>query len=149
MAIATFDWSVWSVLYPKLVAGGVNQAQATAIFNYQAGLYLNNTDTSPVCDVTQRQSILYMITAHLADIESPSASGLVGRVNSVGEGSVRVGAEYKGTINSAWWTQTPYGAQAYQALAAFRTARYVAAPQTPVDTGFPYFGAGLTQPWPL
>ena len=147
MAVATFDWAVWSVLFPKLVAAGVTEQQATAIFDYQTGLYLNNTDASAICDVTQRQSILYLIVAHLAALSGPNSSGLVGRVNRVREGSVDVGTEYKGTTNSAWWDQTPYGAQAYQAMAAYRTARYVAAPQTPPPDGFPYFGYGFAGPW--
>ena len=63
---------------------------------------------------------------------------LVGRVASASEGSVSVSLEYASStsVNQAWFFQTPYGAQFWQATAAYRQMRYVA----PMPRNF--------NPWP-
>lgn len=147
MAVAVFDWATWSVLYPALVARGVTQAYATALFNGPAALLLNNTDCSPIVDIPTRTSLLYMVVAHLAFLEGPGSSGLVGRVSSASEGSVSVATDY-GTqsASAAYWLQSPYGAQYWQASAPWRVFQYVAAPPSPAQLPAGFYFPGYRQP---
>lgn len=127
MAIAVFDYTAWSTRYPEL-AGAVDQALATALFA-EAGLYLDNTDYSPVQDVATRLILLNMIVAHLAALggalDGGTPSGMVGRVTSASEGTVRVevdsGLEPGG---AAWFAQTPYGFSFWQATKRYRMMQY-------------------------
>lgn len=140
MAIAVFDYTAWALLYPEL-ADTVNEAQATAFFA-QAGLFCNNTDASVVCDVSQRQQLLYMLTAHLAALSGAGGRdpGLVGRVAAATEGTVSIRLEagvMSGT--AAWYAQTTYGWNYWAATAGYRTAQYVPGPVQFVDP-FPLYG---------
>ncbi len=131
MTIAVFDYAAWSALFPSLAAG-VDSTLATALFG-QAGLYVDNTDSSVVQDVGQRLAILNLVTAHLAAMTPEGGgSGTVGRLGKASEGSVSASFEYKSTTDSAWWDQTPYGAQAWLALAPYRLGAYVPAPVAPI-----------------
>lgn len=130
MAVAAFDYAGWAARYPEF--GTIGPILAGEYFA-EAGLYLNNTDGSVVRDVNVRRTLLYMITAHIAQLNAPkngvAASDLVGRVNSASEGSVSVGAEYQVPGSAAWFAQTKYGAAYWQATAQYRTMRYVAGVQ--------------------
>lgn len=147
MAIAVFSWAAWSALYPKLVAAGVTEPYATALFNGPAGLFMDNTEASPIGDVNRRTTFLYMIVAHLAALEGPGSTGTVGRLSSASEGSVSASFDY-GTqsASAAYWLQTPYGAQYWQATAPYRTMRYIAAPPSPSQFPGLYVGGGYRQP---
>ena len=121
MAIAAFDYGVWSLRYPELVAA-TSAPLASALFA-EATLQLDNTDASLVSDVGQRGVLLNMIVAHLAAI---SKSGLVGRIKSAQEGNVQVDTEMgRFTGTAAYWNQTPYGAAYWAATATYRSAVYV------------------------
>lgn len=133
MAIATFDYSAWSARYPDLAAN-VPESLASLYFS-EAGLYLDNSDCSPVQDIGQRTMLLYMLVAHIAYLNLPETSGgngggMVGRVSSASRGSVSVGSEMPSQPGSAaWFNQTQYGASFWQATAWLRTARYVHIPR--------------------
>ena len=132
MAVAVFDYGQWSLLYPELVPA-VSEARANALFA-QAGLFLDNTDCSPVQDVPTRLLYLDMIVAHLAAIggalNGGTPTGIVGRISAATEGSVSVSADYGAVSgNAAYWLQTAYGAAYWQATAAYRTMQYVPGPQ--------------------
>lgn len=139
MAIATFDYAAWSTLYPQL-APSVGEPLAALLFAH-AGLYLDNTEASPVIDVATRQMLLYMLVAHLAVLGgyvtgSAQAQGLVGRVTSASEGSVSVSVDAglePGT--AAWYSQTSYGLNFWQATRGHRTARYYPARQPSFEPG--------------
>lgn len=148
MAVAVFNYATWSARYPELAAT-VGVDLATAYFG-EAGLLLNNTDTSLVCDVNVRLTLLNMITAHIAALNRPSTLGgtdpqtdLVGRISNATEGSVSVATDYgQVSASSAYWLQTKYGAQYWQATAKYRTAHY--RPGRRRNLGVPGFrGAGL------
>lgn len=128
MAIATFDYATWALLYPALAAN-VTQAQAQAIFDNLAPLYLDNSDGSPVQDVVRRGILLGLLVAHIAQIslpESQGGTGTVGRVASASEGSVSVSLDMGATsASAAWYLQTQFGATFWQATAFLRQARYV------------------------
>lgn len=128
MAVAAFDYGIWALRYPEL-AVSVSIPLATSYFG-EAGLYLDNTDCSPVQDVAARLALLNMITAHIAKINAPiggvAPSGLVGPIESATEGSVNVKVKLPDSRGIEWWfLQTPYGAAVWAALAPYRTARYV------------------------
>lgn len=147
MAVAVFDYGVWALRYPDLAAS-VASPLAQSYFG-DAGLYLDNTDCSPVQDVNARLSLLNMIVAHIASLGIGSrggAGGLVGPIESATEGSVTVKVKLPDAKGLAWWfMQTPYGAAVWAALAPYRTAHYV--PGLQPDFG-PYgYTGGFGQGW--
>lgn len=131
MGIAAFDYAAWVQRYPEF--GAVSEARA-ALFFAEAGLYLDNTDASPVSDVAMRGVLLNMLTAHIAVLSGAleptgQPSGMVGRVSSASEGSVSVSVDTGLTPGTAvWFQQTSYGLSFWQATKGFRSATYVAAP---------------------
>lgn len=125
MAVVTFDPAAFKVRYPEFAS--VNNAVLSACFD-EAGLYLLNTDRSPVQDVTRRAMLLNMLTAHIAWIGGKlSADGQprpVGRVSQAAEGSVSAGFEYLTPGTHAWFTQSQYGSAFWQATSSLRGFRY-------------------------
>ena len=143
--VVTFNYLIWSSVFPALAAS-VNETAAQQYWN-QAGLYLDNTPCSPIQNLQTRAMILGLLTAHIATlfgvINGNPPSPLVGRINSAAEGSVNVGTEMPGPVSAAWFNQTPYGAAAWQAMAPYRQAIYIAAPQIPLAAqSYPGFFAG-------
>lgn len=157
--VVEFDFDTWIANFP--IFANVTPAQGQAWFN-QAGLYFENAPCNWVigagCTLANFTLLMYMATSHIAWMlalrdanGNPSATGnppttLVGRISSATEGSVSVSSEWKdsGSPSEAWWLQTTYGAMFWQALAAYRTAVYMAKP-TIVAGGayspyFPYLG---------
>jgi len=126
MAVVVFDPAAFKQRYPEF------DSLADALLEdyfVEATIYLDNTDRSLVVDVQIRRRLLWMLTAHIAAINSGAngegASGLVGRISSASEGSVSVGVEGAPmTDANAWYMQTPYGAQYWQATSAYRRMRY-------------------------
>ena len=142
--VVVFVYATWAAQYPEL-SGSIASGQAQGYFN-QACMYLDNTPCSPVTDASaggRRETILYMLTSHIAKmvatINGQAPGGVVGRVNSASQGSVSVSSELNVPMSAAWFSQTSYGLMAYQALAPYRTALYVAAPRTPYVMGAPGF----------
>lgn len=129
MAVVSFDYATWAKRYPEL-SGSVDDCQAQGYFD-EATFYLDNTDGSIVSDVARRAVLLNMITAHIAQLYAPlngkESSPLVGRITNATEGSVSVATDYgQQSASAAWWIQTRYGAAAWQAMAPYRTFRYIA-----------------------
>ncbi|ASL39541.1 MULTISPECIES: DUF4054 domain-containing protein [Acetobacter] len=129
-----FDAAAFKACYPNLVASAGADA-ASACFA-RAGLFLNNSATSPVRNPARRADLLMLITAHLLQLGLNSgvyatgagdgAPALVGRITTARMGSVQVQADM-GTVSptQAWWVQTPYGATFWAASAFLRMGRYV------------------------
>lgn len=133
MAVVAFDIAAFRARYPEFST--VLDATLNAYFS-EAGLYLSNTDSSVVADLTIRSMLLNMLTAHIASLNSGKngqpPSGLVGRVAQASEGSVSVTADMGPPSGSAaWFLQTKYGAAFWQASAAFRSFRYIAGASRP------------------
>ncbi len=109
-----------------------------------AAIQLDNTCTSKVQDAPTRQTLLYLLTAHITQllngVGSTPPSGLVGRLADGTEGSVSASTEWdaKGGPGQAYYLQTQFGAQYWQLTAKFRTARYHA-PRRHYDD---FFGGG-------
>ena len=141
-----FDYDAWAAMYPSLAAS-VSQPQAQGYFN-QACLYCDNSFRSPISDPSPtgaRAMILYMLTAHIAQLFASQGgqppSPLVGRISNASEGSVSVAADMAGAPGSAaWFNQTPYGAAAWQAMAPYRTMRYVRVRTRYLGVGGPWAG---------
>lgn len=134
MAVAVWNSTLFLARYPEFANANVNQLGA--IFSGDAGLYLDNTDCSPVQNITTRTMLLNMLTAHIADLGGAlSVTGqapAVGQVLSAAEGSVNASfanvAPQGGT--AAYYAQTPYGLAFWNATLNLRGTRYVKAPQT-------------------
>lgn len=123
-----FNYAQWAARFPEL-ASDVAEPLATAYFD-EASLYLSNDASSRVKNEVKRALIFNLIVAHIAKLNATiggqAASPLVGRISSATEGSVTVQTDLQIKSESAqWWAQTPYGLQAWQALAPYRSAVYV------------------------
>lgn len=143
--IVQFDPVEFVAAYPEFT--GLTNPQMTNGFNL-ATLALNNTCRGRVFNAALRQSLLYLLTAHICKLmygtndgagNVTPPQGIVGRINTATEGQVSVGAEMIATANSSWYLQTQYGAAYWTATARFRTAIYIA----PVPTGDGPWGEGF------
>lgn len=128
--IATFDYALWVARYPEF--SDVLEPVATMYFS-EATIYHRNDGFGPVTDEGVQLTLLNMLTAHIAFINSGTngndPSPLVGPVTNASEGSVSVGVQplqAPGTLG--WLTQTKYGASYWYATAPYRTMRYRASP---------------------
>lgn len=129
MAIVVFDAALFKLRYPQFAV--VSNALLQACFD-EACLYLSNTDTSPVQDVTRRGLLLNMLTAHIAYLGGALNAGNtaqpVGRTSSAGEGTVNASLEYLAPGSAAWFSQTQWGASFWQATVSLRSFQYIANP---------------------
>ena len=131
MPAVVFDPATFKARYPEFAA--VANPTLAACFD-EAGLYLSNTDNSPVQNLTRRATLLNMLTAHVAYIGGLlSADGMprpVGRVSQASEGSVS--AAFEGVPptpgSGAWFQQSQYGAAFWQATSSLRGMRYIPCP---------------------
>lgn len=128
--VVAFDPAYFAVRFPEL-----STVSSVLLIDYfsEAGDCLNNTPLSIVRDASvggRRYRLLHLLTAHIAAINAgingEGASPLVGRISSAAEGSVNVSTDM-GTqpIAAAYYMQTKYGTQFWNATMDLRTARYV------------------------
>lgn len=140
-AIANLSAADFQAKYPAF--SGLTPEQVEALFGV-AVIFLRNDGTGPVCVVSIQTNLLYMLTAHLAQLQygadGKSGGSMVGRVSSASEGSVSVGLEYGSTPNAAWYNQTQYGATFWQATVAYRMVAGYRPGPTRFGTGI---GAGV------
>lgn len=134
-AVASFDFNEWIALYPEF-AGRVDAVRGGYYFD-QATVLWRNDGTGPVSKTNTQKMLLYVLTAHLAQLfgpakagGSPSSETLVGRIRSASEGTVSVEAEYSTTTTptQAWYVQTKYGAEFWAMTAQYRNMRYCPGP---------------------
>lgn len=138
--IVTFDYPTWSATFPEFGAT-VNQPQAQSYFN-RAVRFVENTPFSavPFMDAggnPVRGPILDLVTAQIAQLSAGSslqpAGPLVGRISDVSEGSVSITTDMAGLpASGAWFYQTKYGFEAWQAMAPYRVGRFIPPPQIPL-----------------
>lgn len=130
--VVQFNYAAWSARYPEF--SSVSQPTADGYFA-EASVYHRNDGGGPVNDANVQLTLLNMLTAHIAaryaTISGQPATSLVGRINNASEGSVSVQAEYATTVpgTMAWFLQTKYGADYWNATTAYRTARYSPGPR--------------------
>lgn len=129
--VVTFDYDLWRQVYPGL-AQNVS-AEAGQFFFDQACLIFNNSPRSPERDVKVRRTLLYLLTAHIAQISTPvsgcsgsSGGGLVGRISSASRGSVSVSAEAPDVgAGAGWFSQTQWGLTFWQMTLKYRQMRTI------------------------
>lgn len=150
MGAVTFNFATFTARYPEFA--GLSSDQAQAYFD-EAGLYCENNTCNPAFARGILPQLLNMLTAHIAWLNAPRdangnpssagepAAPLVGRINTASEGSVSVGAEWKGSGSPSedWFTQTKYGAAYWQASSQFRTALYAPNPTLVAGAIFPVY----------
>ncbi|QCE35645.1 DUF4054 domain-containing protein [Acetobacteraceae bacterium] len=132
--VVVFDPTAWRAAFPAFSNLTDEQAQ----FDFDCACdYLNNTPQSPVRDLAKRERLLWLLTAHIAQLSlnasagqsgggSNGGSGLVGRVSSASRGSVSVSTDATGIPGSGWWfAQTQYGATFWQATLPLRQMRFI------------------------
>ena len=127
MAIVVLNPTGFLQRYPEF--SNVDPSVLPVLFN-EACAFCNNTDASPVTDVTLRATLLNMLTAHIVFLNFGSnatpATSLVGRISSASEGSVHATADMgKPSAYAAWFMQTKYGAAYWQATKQYRMMHYV------------------------
>lgn len=126
--IVVFDGPEFLAIYPEFTTAATPALQNN--FNL-ATIILSNCCGSPVFNPAVRQSLLYMLTAHITFLNTPCGAnndqppGVVGRIDSAAEGSVSVSAAMEMTLSNSYFMQTKYGAQFWQSTASFRTMHYV------------------------
>jgi Protein of unknown function (DUF4054) len=133
MAVVVFDPAGFVMRYPVFAAYNTANPGGLQYFFDDAGLYLNNTDCSPITDIPTRQRLLWMITAHLAQLGGATAvtgvgstASQVGRISEASEGTVKASFDM-GTAQgrAAFWNQTQFGAQYWAATGKYRSFRYI------------------------
>lgn len=145
-----FSDETWVGTYPEF--SPLTPQQGQAYFNRSCLQFANSRDNpafSP-CGNELMENLFYLLTSHIAWLYcpkdangNPSATGtlnrLVGRVSGATEGSVNVQLAYEnsGSPNEAYYAQTPYGLEFWNATANFRTARYLARPTVVINGVFP------------
>jgi hypothetical protein len=131
VGIAVFNPVAFKARYPEFAA--VSNDVLTALF-LEAGLYLDNSDCSPVQDLTRRGMFLNMITAHIAFLGGLlSADGQprpVGRVSQAGEGTVSASFDWNQLTpgSGPWFAQSQYGSAFWAATTSLRGMRYIPRP---------------------
>jgi hypothetical protein len=144
--IVNFVPAEFVVSYPEFT--GLMNAQMANAFAL-ATLALANTCSGRVFNAALRQSLLYLLTAHICKLQYGTndgagnitpPQGIVGRINAATEGQVSVAAEMVATARNAWYLQTQYGAMYWTMTARFRTAIYV----SPIPTGDGQWGEGFS-----
>lgn len=150
--VVDFDNTEFTTAWPEFT--GISPALNQQAFNI-ATLFLNNTCGSSIQDANQRMSLLYMLTAHIDFLNNGSndgagnvtpAPGIVGRIDSATEGSVSVAASYSSEVSQsqAFYIQTKWGAQYWEATAWTRTALAIPAPTSGKNgPGYPWLGDGF------
>lgn len=128
MAAVTFDIAKFRAMYPEFDL--IADPRLQGWFDRAAATLLDNTDCSPI-PVEARLEYFNMLVAHYAalygGVNGQPPSGIVGRISNATEGSVSVGTSYAAAVGSrAWYDQTPYGAEYWQATAQYRTWKYQA-----------------------
>jgi uncharacterized protein DUF4054 len=150
LGLVTFTPAEFVAAYPEFT--GI--ANAPMIQNFGiAQLLLNNSCGSRVRDANNRQTLLFLLVAHLTLISNGSNDGagnvqppvgIVGRIASAAEGAVNVASEFDAPPNSslAYFEQTKYGALYWAATARYRTFIYQPGP----GSNGGYYGGPLG-PW--
>lgn len=124
-----FNYLVWTQRFPQLAT--IDPTLAQLLWN-EASALLAGGSFSCIRDPAQQTALLNLLTAHLAQLQQQSASGngMVGRISSATQGSVSVSTDLGGSGSvPAWYAQTQYGLQFWQATAGQRQAHYIPGPE--------------------
>lgn len=134
MAVVTFDATEFTGMYPRF-SGVLTDSQLKQAFNV-ACLLLDNTNASvvpydPDNGVTDRKTLLYLLTCHIATVAVWGEDGQSGPTSAASEGSVSVSFAVPDATNASWFRLTPCGGMYWQATrkyvvgGRYRAMRYV------------------------
>ena len=137
--VVVFDSDKFLAQYPEMLATQSGQSgfvwfieaaeKAVMLENWfrQAEILLNNTQCSVVKNLAERETLLFLLVRHFAELQHRAVQGgLVGRIASATEGSVSVSAEMPASsAGAAWYNQTPFGASFWQLTSKYRRFKYV------------------------
>lgn len=115
-----FDPDEFKILYPQW--GSIDDTVLSLYFRV-ASLLCDNTPRSPVKDLCERKTLLYMLVCHIATLKDRGDS-LVGTMTQAAQGSVNMSLQP--LTNANWYQSTQCGAMYWAATAKFRVGiRYV------------------------
>lgn len=121
--VVVFDVEKFREAYPS--AKGTDTQLNNAFI--KAGMLLRNDKHSCVCNLAEREMLLFLLVAHMDMLQSNIDEGnsAVGRASSASEGSVSVSLDYGTATNGEkWYTQTPYGAEYWALTSRYRSFLY-------------------------
>lgn len=121
--VVVFDVDKFREAYPS--AKGTDTQLNNAFI--KAGMLLRNDKHSCVCNLAEREMLLWLLVAHMNMLQSNIDEGnsAVGRASSASEGSVSVSLDYGTATNGEkWYTQTPYGAEYWALTSRYRSFLY-------------------------
>lgn len=121
--VVVFDVAKFREAYPS--AKGTDTQLNNAFI--KAGMLLRNDKHSCVCNLAEREMLLFLLVAHMDMLQSNIDEGnsAVGRASSASEGSVSVSLDYGTATNGEkWYTQTPYGAEYWALTSRYRSFLY-------------------------
>ncbi|WP_222612222.1 DUF4054 domain-containing protein [Morganella morganii] len=121
--VVVFDVDKFREAYPS--AKGTDTQLNNAFI--KAGMLLRNDKHSCVCNLAEREMLLWLLVAHMDMLQSNIDEGnsAVGRASSASEGSVSVSLDYGTATNGEkWYTQTPYGAEYWVLTSRYRSFLY-------------------------
>ena len=120
--VVVFDPQDFLMLYPQF-QNVFTPSQLNQFFKV-ACLLCNNTENSPIVDLEERKTLLYMLVCHIATLMQ-RGTAMTGLITSATEGSVSVGLQNY-TNNPTWYSQTQCGSMYWMATAKYRVGmRYV------------------------
>lgn len=121
--VVVFDVDKFREDYPS--AKGTDTQLNNAFI--KAGMLLRNDKHSCVCNLAEREMLLWLLVAHMDMLQSNIDEGnsAVGRASSASEGSVSVSLDYGTATNGEkWYTQTPFGAEYWALTSRYRSFLY-------------------------
>ena len=120
--VVVFDPQEFLTLYPQF-QNVFTPSQLNQFFKV-ACLLCDNTENSPVSDLEERKTLLYMLVCHIATLMQ-RGTAMPGLITSATEGSVSVGLQNYSN-NPNWFSQTQCGSMYWLATAKYRVGmRYV------------------------
>ena len=120
--VVVFDPAEFLILYPQF-QNVFTPSQLEQFFKV-ACMLCNNTENSPIHDLEERKTLLYMLVCHIATLMQ-RGTAMPGLITSATEGSVSVGLQNY-TNNPTWYSQTQCGSMYWLATAKYRVGmRYV------------------------
>lgn len=123
--VVEFDVTEFRAIYP--VFSSITDAQLQYFFT-KATMRINNTVNACV-PYDQRKIYLYLLVAHMAELQNGINAGngnMVGNVSGATQGSTSVSIAVPPTNSgNFWYMQTPYGAEFWDLTKKYRSALYV------------------------
>lgn len=119
--IVEFDAEEFLAIYDEF--SGIASAKLQNFFNLATGI-LSPIVGNPVCGYDFLKSLLYLLTAHIAELYKKGFSQ-GGVLASASEGSVSASFSIPSNPNAQWFWKTGYGELYWEQTKRFRSGRYI------------------------